>query len=336
MNSPKKKRYNITQCALYKCRNKRRLAQLLHINYEDLCNINELIRYYSFKRDKKDGDKRLITAPANTLKKIQKRILNLFVFVERPEWLISGERGKSYIDNGKTHQRSKYFLTVDIRKFYENCSREYVYLFFHNTMLMSSDVSALLTDIVTFEKRIPTGCPTSQIIAYYAYHEMFENIFKITTEKYGCIFTLYVDDMTFSSDSPFNPDQLSNDIDKALRSFGHKPKYSKVKYFPKKSHKLVTGVVVSNDNKLLVANNLQKRIYESAMQQLDLSKQGSPLQGKELKTLKGRLQAARTVNPQKFPEIIRFVDRNITYLNNQEIHTIETYIPKKRIDKAGK
>lgn len=316
-----KKRYNINQCALYKCGNQRRLAQILHITDKELSKIHELIRYYSFKQDKKDGDKRLITAPNYALKRIQKRILNLFAFVERPHWLVSGERGKSYIDNGKTHQNSNYFLTVDIRKFYDNCSREYVYRFFLNTMRMSNDVSALLTDIVTLEKKIPTGCPTSQIIAYYAYHSMFEDIHTIATQRYGCIFTLYVDDMTFSSNSPFNPNQLSNDIDKILRRYGHKPKYSKVKYFPKKSHKLVTGVVVSNDHNLLVANNQRKKIYEGAMEQLDLKLPGNPIKRKELMTLKGRLQSAKNVNAKIFPEINRLVNSRIEDLNNNhDIH----------------
>ena len=41
--------------------------------------------------------------------------------------LISGEKGKCYIDNGKSHLNSNYFLTMDIKKFYDNCFREYVF-----------------------------------------------------------------------------------------------------------------------------------------------------------------------------------------------------------------
>ena len=39
---------------------------------------------------------------------------------------------KCYIDNGKSHLNSNYFLTMDIKKFYDNCSREYVFFFFFN------------------------------------------------------------------------------------------------------------------------------------------------------------------------------------------------------------
>ena len=57
-------------------------------------------------------------------------VSSLIQKVERPEWLVSGEKGKCYIDNGKKHIHSNYFLTMDIKKFYDNCEREYVFLFF--------------------------------------------------------------------------------------------------------------------------------------------------------------------------------------------------------------
>lgn len=37
----------------------------------------------------------------------------------------------------------------------------------------------LCTDIVTYDGGIPTGCPTSQIIAYYAYENMFNEIYRV-------------------------------------------------------------------------------------------------------------------------------------------------------------
>lgn len=303
------RKYSLNQCALYKCRSKRRLAEILRISIDDLHHIRNLIQYYTFSRDKKDGDQRIITAPRDNLKKIQKRILRLFVCVERPDWLMSGERGKSYIDNAKAHQQSKYFLTVDIRKFYENCDREYVYCFFKKVMHMSSDVAALLTDIVTLERKIPTGCPTSQIIAYYSYQEMFSEIHKMSLNQ-GCIFTLYVDDMTFSSEKPFNPSKLKNKVDILLRKYGHRPNYSKVKYYSRNTYKLITGVAISKDNRLLVANNLRKKIYDGAISQIELQKKNQPLSEKEIQRLKGRLQAARNVEKRVFPEIHRFVQMN--------------------------
>jgi RNA-directed DNA polymerase len=294
------------------------LARLLRMTKAELQQIEDVIKYYSFSKEKKDGNERVITAPENELKKIQRRVLNLLANVKRPDWLISGERGKSYIDNGKTHQNSDYFLTVDVRKFYDNCKRGQVYKFFTAIMCVERDIACILTDITTFEGKVPTGCPSSQLLAYYAYQDMFMGINKLA-QKHGCIFTLYVDDMTFSSNEPFNPKLLSNEIDIVLRKFGHRPKYGKVKYYSKDKFKIVTGVVISKEHELLVANNLRKKIYEGAIKLKTL--QGNfdvihiGIKDKKLRSLRGQLQAARSVNKTIFPEINRLVDNETNLMN---------------------
>ena len=118
MNKPK---YPIHQCALYKCKTKKKLESLLTIEPGNLKNIQHAIKYHSFDIDKKHTtEKRKITAPDRKLKLIQKRILSLLQRVERPSWLISGEKGKCYIDNGMVHLMANYMLAVDIAKFYDN------------------------------------------------------------------------------------------------------------------------------------------------------------------------------------------------------------------------
>lgn len=124
------RKYDITQCALYKCRTKKRLEHLLCLEPGGLKIIDSIIGYHKFEIDKKHSDeKREITAPDKTLKAIQRRILYLLHRVIRPEWLISGEKQKCYINNGRVHIDGKYVLTVDIKKFYDNCTREPVYQF---------------------------------------------------------------------------------------------------------------------------------------------------------------------------------------------------------------
>ena len=79
-----------------------------------------MIQYREFSIPKKgSSEMRDITAPAEALKSVQRRILKLLQCIERPEWLISGERGKSYVDNGLAHIESDYMLAVDIKSFYD-------------------------------------------------------------------------------------------------------------------------------------------------------------------------------------------------------------------------
>ena len=305
------KRYDITQCALYKCKSKRRLAMLL--NY-DLKIISKFLgHYHSFKQQKKDSNEfRDITAPNNELKKIQSRILRLLEKVNRQDWLISGEKGKCYIDNGRYHINSNFVLTMDIRKFYDNCKREYVYQFFINKLQTSPDIAKILTDILTYKGIVPTGCPTSQIIAFYAYYDMFLEINQ-EAEKLSCIFTLYVDDMTFSSKNPFMKDQLIRRIDCILRKYGHKPKYKKVKYYSKGAYKLITGVVLTPNHTLLAPNKNQKKVYdEFKSMKKDVKTYGvkylrTNTVRKKLRSLKGKLHAIKNIDKIKFPEMTRIV-----------------------------
>ena len=303
------KKYPLNQCALYKCSTKKKLEYFLKLEKGTIKRIEKMIQYREFSIPKKgSSEMRDITAPAEALKSVQRRILKLLQCIERPEWLISGERGKSYVDNGLAHIASDYMLAVDIKSFYDHCKREAVYRFFRNTMQTTADVAQILTDIITYHGGIPTGCPTSQIIAFYAYENMFYEIAS-TADRYGCIFTLYVDDMTFSSKKAFDPCKLAREVDIILRKYGHCPKYKKVKYYPRNSAKPVTGTIITKEHRITAPNTLQKNIYEGflALNTLPEGQTYTVEQTKELAALKGRVYAARNIDKQMFPEIFRKV-----------------------------
>lgn len=316
------KKYDITQCALYKCRTRKRLEYLLRLDPGGLKIIDGIIGYHKFEIDKKHSDeKREITAPDKTLKAIQRRILYLLQRVIRPEWLISGEKQKCYIDNGKAHLNGKYVLTIDIKKFYDNCTREPVYQFFVQKLETSPDVAEILTNIITYNGGIPTRCPTSQIMAFYAYSDMFSEIFDLA-KQHGCKFTLYVDDMTFSSKEPFSPHQLSQMIDRVLRKYGHKPKYPKVKYYGPSDYKPITGTVVTPEHSLAVPNGLQKTIYDAfqTVKPLIGVETCSEEDARQILSLKGQIQAACNIEDGKFPEIRRLTNQ-IKVPDSQSVST---------------
>lgn len=303
------KRYPLHQCALYMCLSKKKLEQLLKLNADDASFLENMIQYHKFSIPKKDSTKlRDITAPANDLKKVQHRILRLLQRIERPQWIISGERGKSYVDNGRAHINSTYLLAADIKSFYNNCRRDYAYRFFTERLKTAPDVAKLLTDIITYEGGIPTGCPTSQIMAYYAYERMFSEIAQVA-ERYGCIFTLYVDDMTFSSQTPFDPKRLKREIEMILLRYGHRLNNSKVKYYGCNDAKPVTGTIVTREHRLATPNQLQKRIvteFQSLKEQAH-DQALTPEEKSRYATLQGRIYAARNIEPGIFPEIHRKV-----------------------------
>jgi hypothetical protein len=171
-------------------------------------------------------------------------------------------------------------------------------------MQTSGDVAGILTDLITMNGGIPTGAPTSQLIAYYAYEKMFREI-ACMAENFGCVFSLYVDDMTFSSKRPFDPKKLANHVDIVLRRYGHKPKYKKVKYYSKDKIKIVTGVGVTPTHALVVPNKRMRTIIEN-YRKVDCVTEFDP---ERIESLRGQINAAHQIDRTIFLDITRGVAR---------------------------
>ena len=206
----------------------------------------------------KQGDKeREIQEPKEKLKQVQKRIKELLQRLETPNWLISGKKGNSFVTNAKRHISSKYFLTMDIESFYINSSKEYVFKFFKSIMKMSEDVAWLMADLVTYKGFIPTGSPSSQIVAYLSYSPSFNRIKKIA-DTYNSILTLYVDDLSLSSKKPITK-KLPYLINQELKKVFHKIKNKKTKFLFPSQDKMITGCCIS-DHKLRTPNKMRLKI----------------------------------------------------------------------------
>ena len=173
---------------------------------------------------------------------------------------------------------------------------------------MAGDLAGICTDIVTYENGIPTGCPTSQLLAFYAYESMFNEIYEVAC-KYKCTYTLYVDDMTFSSKSAFDVNKMISEIDCKLRKYGHKPKYKKVKYYSNPAYVPITGTIVTKNHELKVPNRLQKKVYDDFQEIKNLNGQElTCAEQKKINSLKGRIQASENIEKGKFPEIKRLTN----------------------------
>lgn len=304
----KNKQYPLENSPLFNLSNKRKFEELIGIEKYSLNKTSKYISYYKFTEAKKSGGERLITAPNNYLKKIQRSIYNLMSRIERPDWLISGSKGKCYIDNAKYHQKnqSQYALTLDIKEFYPNCKRKYVFAFLSNTMKMSNDTAGVLADILTLDSEIPTGSPASQLLAFFAYREMFEELHSLAL-KHGCVLTVYVDDLAFSSKTPFNNNTLINDAAFILKKYGHGMKRRKKRYYSKEDSKLFTGVILDKNNQIKVPNNLRLKIKDDGKMLNNIDKMPESEKDKFKKRVKGRLVAARNIEPTIYPELTKAV-----------------------------
>lgn len=253
-------KYPLEKSPFYKLGTKRKLADILNIDKAKMLRISKNPKYNSFKI--LTGEKeREIDTPKKELKDLQYRIKELLSRVETPDWLFSGKKGFSYIDNAKFHQDASYVLTCDIKSFYPNCTKERIFQIFKYTFKASDDVAWIIADLLCLDEKIPTGSPSSQIIAFWAYYPTFLRIHNKVLNS-NCKVSLYVDDITVSSNKPISKDLVSN-IREELEKVGHTIKASKTKYYCKSDFKLITGVAISPDGGLQVPNKRRKKLIDS-------------------------------------------------------------------------
>ncbi len=301
--------YKIDQSPLYKLSNKRKLATILQMEYATLLHAKEMINYTVSEIEKGSGGFRTIYNPCRELKQVQRRIKNLLSRISIPSWVFSGRKGFCHVDNGKYHEHSIYFIQSDLHAFYDSCSREPVYRLFKDRFKCSSDVSALLSDLTTLTLEdgstvIPTGSPCAQLVAFFAFQDMFNELHDLAC-NHGCKFSLYVDDLTFSSKTPFNnPAVFKKKLLQIVKRYGHSLSLSKTAYRGADETKIVTGVAITKEGVSAIPNKLRYKIVQGTAQS------GTGDTSTALSTL-GRINSARMVEPSSFPEAERQVLLNL-------------------------
>ncbi|OOP74115.1 reverse transcriptase family protein [Clostridium beijerinckii] len=298
--------YKLEDSLLYRLRNRGKLAEMFNLPHNYFRTQYKLDIEYKSKhiktgRNKKD---RLVENPNEKLKNIQRKILKYLSRIQTPDWIISGKKGKSYIDNSKFHKDNSYVITSDIMNFYPSCKRDYVYRMFRYTFRMPSDLAIILTTLVTYNGGIPTGAPTSQMIAYWAYRDTFIRMNEIALE-YNTKFSLYVDDMVFSSKSTISK-RMILEIKKELQKCGMNLKDNKTRKYGGKDYKLITGVVYDKNGVLKIPNRLRKDIIDGYN---EIKKMKDTCSETDKKSLLGKIYSARQIEPDAFSQLLQNVKK---------------------------
>ena len=123
-----KKPYKLNASPLYRISSVHVLAGLLQIDPTILKNLETYVRKQpkiAYRVFLQGAKKREIQQPINPkLVRIHRRVKELLSRIETPEYLFSGKRGYSYIDNAKAHLNANYLITLDISQFYASTRTE--------------------------------------------------------------------------------------------------------------------------------------------------------------------------------------------------------------------
>jgi|SRR5699024_7019678 len=290
------KNYPYHQSPFYKCTTKRKLSEILKIDIRVIKEITRKIEdctaYHSFTERKG----RYITSPNRQLKNIQRRINGLLSRIEVPDWIHGGIKNKSIQTNASTHKKSKFFLMLDIKSFFDNCRRENVYQYFCSKMKMSKDTAKIMTDLTTFNNKLATGSPTSTYLSFLVYEDMFTKINKIILNK-GMIMTLYVDDITISGNEEIKElSALISQVDIIMKEYGHRLNHAKTNYQWIEDFPIITGVAIDPQGVLRVPNKQRYKIVKSLRKINDVQ---------TITSTKSRIMAAQQIEEGLFSNTLK-------------------------------
>lgn len=237
------KSYALDQSPLYRMRSRKRLAaDVFNIDLsllESLAAKGNNYRVFHIQQ----GDKsRQVEVPKAIVERLHRRLFSLLERIEKPPYLHSGVKKRSYLTNARAHLGSGALVKLDLKKFYPSVKADMVYRFFHGTLQCSPDVAGLLTKLCVHDGHVPTGSCLSQLLAFFAVKPLFDEIESLARTEGAC-FTVYVDDMTISGvrASP----ALLWKVKQLVHSHGLK--YHKDRFYPLGVRRVVTGVLIDGD-----------------------------------------------------------------------------------------
>jgi hypothetical protein len=297
--------YPLSKSPLYRLRSKAKLANLLQLSKSDLIQLANHPTYHRFWKKEKGKKPRFIEEPTDALMAVHKRLQNLLSRIETPPYLFSGKRNTSHIDNASFHLENNFFLTLDIEKFYPSSKIEYVFRFFCYVLLMDEDVAWVIAKLVTYQDHIPTGSSLSQSIAFRSFSIMFDSLDALAGSN-GMSFSLYVDDMVFSSPRPIARTFLKK-IEEKLNSVELSIKKTKVKFGSPRDFKVVTGCAITPERQLAVPNRLRKKIVDGLKENRNVGN----LPDKAIISLTGRVEAARRIEPTYHDALYRKLKKQL-------------------------
>lgn len=261
------------------------LCVLLDIKYQDMCRFIQMSDgfYAYFLIKKKSGGYRRIVVPYDNLKRIQRWILdNILLKVPVHEQCIGFRKGKSTVDNAKTHLGRKFIRKFDLKNFFETINAKQVYYVFRN-IGYSPSVSRCLASLCTLKIQdnkfnhlphykktwfkdlhevsipvLPQGAPTSPALANIICGELDKRLFAFAL-KHNVNYTRYADDLTFSCDDPSDLPKESF-VRHVVKSEGLSLNEKKTGTYGQESRQMVTGILVDG-NKVHIPRKFRREIY---------------------------------------------------------------------------
>lgn len=262
-------------------------------------------RYKVYQIPKRSGfGSRTIAQPAKEIKRIQYWVIrNVIAELKIHANATAYMRGKNILSNATPHSNHSYLLKFDFKDFFPSIKASDFIIFSekYNNFGLSIDDLSLLVKVLFWrgdrsgELCLSIGAPSSPLLSNAIMFD-FDTIMTDYCEKNMMAYTRYSDDITVSMSDKGIRGQIFEDIKSIILELGS-PRLTindKKTVFASKAHKrIVTGLVLANDNKVSLGRDRKRKIRA----QICYFLQGK-LSSEDIEKLKGMISFARDVEPE--------------------------------------
>ena len=185
------------------------------ITREDVANLLEIpdksLRYFlykvkpdnmytTFKVLKADGTPRIISAPNNELKHIQRKLACILSNMYVPKVCAYGFiSDKTILMNAQQHTKKQIVFNIDLKDFFTQIHFGRIRgMLIKKPYNIGEEAATVIAQIATFNKCLPQGAPSSPIITNMICVPLDNALLRLA-KKTGCVYTRYADDITFST-----------------------------------------------------------------------------------------------------------------------------------------
>lgn len=256
------------------CQTKESLAARIGISIDQIdyfAHASSDKLYNVFAIQKKNGNYRRIYNPIDGLKYAQLSLKEALIqYYKKPSCVLGMEKGTSVVMNASKHVKKDYVVNFDIKDFYESIHIGRIIAMLKKLTGLDKELSTVVAQLLTCNKVLPTGAPTSPLVADMIFYRADYMILKYIENK-DIRYTRYADDITFSFKDKkyldlFFDNTSTKTINKAFESIfeknGFKLNNEKIRIQTKNMHQEVTGIKVNNEL------NLSRRYYSNLRYQL--------------------------------------------------------------------
>ena len=252
--------------------------------------------YKCYVKDSKKGKKRAIEEPNATIKTLLKKLVKPLQQLPCPAYCKCGWPKQNALLNAQAHINNFAAVAMDITDFYPNTTAKFVREGLKKELNISEKALDIIIEMATYNNRLPTGAPTSTILAFIAHKELFDEI-AIEMKKREITYTQYVDDITLSAKDGITRNEVKF-VQSILGKHDLKLKNKKTKFYNYKKA-LITGYYIKQSGKISVPNRIGFTIV-----QMLRTKPIKKMDAHEVKKLLGYIEYQRQGDKKAF-KIVR-------------------------------